>query len=302
MTRRHGPLWWILVPAVSLVVVSVGILVSRWGAVRASQPAYLVTLVAVALSGLVALAGSLWTLRPPSDRRHSPGWTVVRRALLSVGTVVLIVVLVLLRPLPATQAAVASMTSGNGVAVSVSVSSSLIRLDPEKARTQTGLVCYPGALVDPRAYVPLLGPIADAGFTVGIVKPPYGIALLSLRAPASVIAGDPSVRRWVVGGHSLGGVAAAPFAGSGNPRGAWTAVVGLVPQPEPGLPHDVAGDLDLGRQRRSDHARQDRGIPGEPPAGYPLRGGRGAVHAHFGDYGPQRGDGAPTIGAAEAQR
>ena len=28
----------------------------------------------------------------------------------------------------------------------------------------------------------------------------------------------------------------------------------------------------------------------------------GAVHAHFGDYGSQRGDGAPTIGAAEAQR
>ena len=298
--RRRGPRWWLLVPAVSLVAVSAGILVNRWGSVRASQPAYLVTLVAVAVSGLVATAGSLWNLHPPSDRRRSPGWTVVRRALLSVGTGVLVVVLVLLRPLPATPAAVASMRSGSGVAVSVS--SSLIRLDPEKARTQTGLVFYPGALVDPRAYVPLLRPIADAGFTVDIVKPPYGIALLSLRAPATVIAGDPSVRRWVVGGHSLGGVAAASFAGRGNPE-----VRGLLlwaSYPNRSLASHTtllvtsisAGNDGLATPAKIEGSRAD--LP--PETRFVVVGG--AVHAHFGDYGPQRGDGAPTIGAAEAQR
>ncbi len=85
------------------------------------------------------------------------------------------------------------------------------------ART-TGLVFYPGAKVDPRAYVPNLTPLAAAGYPVIILKLPYNIAFFDPNGAYRVMDANPQITRWAVGGHSLGGVVASSVAGSDDPR------------------------------------------------------------------------------------
>jgi len=283
-------------------VIAVVILATRWGAIRASQPAYLITLLVVAVLGATGVAWSLVSVG--SGRRHRVRRahrvrTVIARVLGVAGTVVLAAVLLWLRPLPATPRAVASMHGTPQV--TVVDSRSLIELRPRGATTRTGLVFYPGALVDPRAYVPLLTALASHGFTVDIIKPPYGIAFLATGAPGGIIASQPAVTRWVIGGHSLGGVVASSYAAAGHP-----GVRGLLlwaSYPNGSIAHATflhVTSVSAGNDGLATPAKIDAAKPDLPPdTTYVVVAG--AVHADFGDFGTQRGDGTPTIGHRPAQ-
>lgn len=76
----------------------------------------------------------------------------------------------------------------------------------------TGLAIYPGALVDPTAYAPVARRIAEAGHPVVIMPVALRLAILEVEAAVPLPVAFPEVRRWAVGGHSLGGVAAARYA------------------------------------------------------------------------------------------
>ena len=299
-----------------LLLVTVVILATRWDPVTASQPAYLVTLVLVAVLGALGVAWSLVTVGPTpqpdgdrvvpdaADGRPPGRWahrvrTVILRVLGVAGTVAVAGVLLWLRPLPATPVAAASMHGTPQVAVVDS--SSLIELRPTGATARTGLVFYPGALVDPRAYVPLLTSLAAHGYPVDIVKAPFGIAFLAPGAPGAIIGAHRSVTRWVIGGHSLGGVVASSYAAGGH-----VGVRGLLLWAS--YPNgSIAGSTSLavtsvsaGNDGLATPARIEASRPDLPPDTVFVVVA-GAVHADFGDYGPQRGDGTPTIGRHEAQ-
>lgn len=104
----------------------------------------------------------------------------------------------------------------------------------------------------------------------------------------------------MVGGHSLGGPAAARLAAHHPDR-----VRGL-------LFWASYSDIDLRGARDLDVAsvygtRDALSTPAAVrqaplPPGTEFVAVEGAVHAHFGDYGPQRGDGRPATSRAEAQR
>ena len=101
--------------------------------------------------------------------------------------------------------------------VTVSQSSSVIDFRPRHDRRSTGLLFFPGALVDPEAYAPLAREIAEAGHSVIIVKTPYRLApaerhkrIIYNRVLGILRAAEPD-RKWVVGGHSVGGALAAEF-------------------------------------------------------------------------------------------
>jgi hypothetical protein len=289
-----------LVPAGVLVLVSSAILVTGWGAIAASQPAYLITLAVVIVLALAAAAWSLLGMAGVEPKVRSRAWVVVRRVLGLLGATAVAVVLLLLTPLAATPVAVAAMAGGSGVVVSTSWS--VIQLLPAGHVTKTGLVFYPGALVDPRAYVPLLRPLAEDGFTVEIVKPPYGIAFLAAGAPDGIISAHPQVSRWVVGGHSLGGVVASSYASAGRrgvdglllwasyPNASIAAVAGLA------VTSVSAGNDGLATPAKIESSRSR--LP--PTTRFVVV--EGAVHSDFGDYGTQRGDGVATIPRPEAQR
>jgi pimeloyl-ACP methyl ester carboxylesterase len=163
-------------------------------------------------------------------------------------------------------------------------------------------VFQPGAKVDPRAYVPLLRQVAAQGYLVVIVQQPYDIGFLAVADPGNVISSNPTVARWAVGGHSLGGVAAAAYAGrqGSNVRGLllWAAYpVGSLADRTDLVVASVSGTAD-GLTTPSDIEESRANLP--PSTQFTAV--EGAVHAYFGDYGEQSGDGTPTVDRGTAQQ
>jgi Alpha/beta hydrolase family len=99
-------------------------------------------------------------------------------------------------------------TGGN---VEVRATETEIRFLPRNARS-VGLIFFPGALVDPDAYAPMLRKVAEAGYPAFLVKLPLrGYSTETAAAEARTRAGaifaeQTAVRRWIVGGHSKGGL------------------------------------------------------------------------------------------------
>ena len=277
------------------VLTSVTVIALRLDTLLAGHPAYPVVLLVVLVAG-VALVVAGW--RGAAQPRR-PGWLrVAGRGLGVLLALLLVAVLVYLVPLPATPDAVASVSGSSSVRVTDSTTR--ITLTPVGQPVRAGLVFQPGAKVDPRAYVPLLSSVAEQGFLVVVVKQPLNIGFLATGAPADVIEEHPEVTAWAAGGHSLGGVAAASFAGQVP-----TPVVGLLFWAS--YPLGSLADRDLVVASVSG-TRDGLSTPEDIEASRPLLppsttfvAVEGAVHAFFGDYGEQSGDGVPTVSRAEAQ-
>ena len=73
------------------------------------------------------------------------------------------------------------------------------------------LVFYPGGKVEYRAYLPLCHKIAAKGIDCFLVEMPCNLAILDIDKADSVF-GNYSYSEWIIGGHSLGGAAAALYA------------------------------------------------------------------------------------------
>ncbi len=87
-----------------------------------------------------------------------------------------------------------------------------------------GLLFYPGALVNPVAYAPLLRAVAAAGFPAVLVQVPRRAALGGAEGAEPLIRGIDATRTldgvgsWVVAGHSRGGEIASRLARTNAPR------------------------------------------------------------------------------------
>ncbi|MEJ5225720.1 MAG: alpha/beta family hydrolase [Anaerolineales bacterium] len=162
--------------------------------------------------------------------------------------------------------------------------------DPHKI----GFIFYPGGRVDYRAYAPVLKQIAARGYPVYLVPVALNLAFFDIDAAAPVIRDNPEIRAWVVGGHSLGGVAASVFAAR-TPE-----VVGIVywaayptddALKQADLPAlSISGTRD-GLATPEDIAQYKTLMPADARF-VVIEGGN---HAQFGDYGPQAGDNPATI-------
>jgi len=82
---------------------------------------------------------------------------------------------------------------------------------PAGRQSETGLILYPGGRVDARSYAPPAHAIAAEGYLVVIPPMPLNLAFLAPGRADAVIGAHPEIRRWVIGGHSLGGAMAANF-------------------------------------------------------------------------------------------
>lgn len=202
-----------------------------------------------------------------------------------------------MRPMPATDTTVADG------AVLESRTTELV-LTPTQGEPRAGLVFQPGAAVDPEAYVPLLSRVAAAGYEVVIVRQPLEIGFLAMSAPERIIAEHPEVTVWAVGGHSLGGVAAAQAAA--GPSSADDGVAALVlwasyPATDLSDESGLAVTSISGSRDGLTTPAEVTGHAGMLPADTTYVVVDGAVHSFFGDYGNQRGDGQPTVDRASAQ-
>lgn len=169
-----------------------------------------------------------------------------------------------------------------------------IVLTPADGASDQGLVFVPGAKVDPWAYAPILQSLAEEGVTVVITRPWLNLAFFDLRGLDAFTSAAPDIEDWGVGGHSLGGVRACQLAADAEALVLFGSYCSNDVSDSGLSVLSISGSEDgLSTPAKIDAARELL------PADAEMVEIDGASHASFGDYGPQPGDGTPTISDEE---
>jgi pimeloyl-ACP methyl ester carboxylesterase len=87
-----------------------------------------------------------------------------------------------------------------------------IHFCPTGSKPLTGVILYPGGRCDARAYAPVARAIAADGYQVFVANMPLRLAVLDANRIGKIMPQHPEIKRWVVGGHSMGGAMAAAWA------------------------------------------------------------------------------------------
>ncbi len=195
----------------------------------------------------------------------------------------------------ADEAAVAAYRPQNGVTASETEDGALV-FTPERAKA--GLIFYPGGKVEYTAYVPLMEACAERGVLCVLPKMPFNLAFFDLNAANGVPERCPSVERWYIGGHSLGGVAAAEYLS--DHAASFSGLILLASYSTADLSHEPVAALSVvgsedGVLNRKQYEKQAANLPAATTE-IVLKGGN---HAFFGVYGPQKGDGEASLSNEE---
>lgn len=195
----------------------------------------------------------------------------------------------------ADDVAVAAMSPAADV--TVEQKGNTIAIIPENA--ETGLIFYPGGKVEYTAYAPLMRALADNGVLGVLVRMPLNLAVLDMNAANGIPEQYPQIKDWYIGGHSLGGSMAASHAAKND-----SAYDGLILLASYSTADLSTSDLSVisiygsedGVLNREKYAEYKRNLP----SAFEEHIIEGGCHAGFGSYGPQDGDGVPTM-TGEAQ-
>ncbi len=166
--------------------------------------------------------------------------------------------------------------------------------------SEYGFVLYPGAKVEPAAYIPLAEKLADLGVYCVVVEAPFNFAFFDANAADAIMNATPAVKHWWIGGHSLGGVVAASYAVEHADKLEGIALLAAYSTSDlkdKGLNAITlygSNDLVVNRENLTKCAKN---LP-DASQTVVIEGGN---HAGFGDYGTQAGDGEATISAADQQ-
>ena len=170
---------------------------------------------------------------------------------------------------------------------------------PEEA--VAGLIFYPGGKVEFTAYSPLMAKLAEQNVLCVLLKMPLNLAVLDMNAAEGIPEQFPAVEHWYLAGHSLGGSMAASFAG--KQADTYDVLILLAAYSTEDLTGtglkvcslygDRDGVLNLEKYRQ---------YRPNLPADFTEIRIEGGCHAFFGAYGPQAGDGTPTISGEEQLR
>ena len=174
------------------------------------------------------------------------------------------------------------------------------------ALKDTLVIIYPGGLVRPQAYEWLARALAVRGYTTVIPEFSFDLAVIDTGRATALIARYAEGRRVVLAGHSLGGAMAGQYLADELKAGR-QPVAGLVlmgAYPPDGADLSAASLKAVSLNGENDHvADQAKVVDGMKrlPAGSKLVQIDGSVHAFFGRYGPQAGDGVPTVSRTQAE-
>lgn len=164
-----------------------------------------------------------------------------------------------------------------------------------------GLIFYPGGKVEYTAYAPLLRACAENGILCALVRMPGNLAVLDANAADGLQQEHPEITTWYIAGHSLGGAMAANYAAEHSEN--FTGLILLAAY----SPKDLTGTTlrvlsvygsEDGVMNRDSYEKNRANLPADTTEVI-LDGG---CHAQFGSYGPQDGDGIPTISGVEQIR
>jgi pimeloyl-ACP methyl ester carboxylesterase len=216
---------------------------------------------------------------------------VIVVALLSIGFVVWAET-----PLGPAPEALAALKSDSQVTVTTN---DFITFKPSNLQPSTAFIFYPGGRVDYRSYAAPLRAIAEQGYLVVLVPVRLNLAFFDINAANPVFEKYPEIQHWIVGGHSLGGVASALFA-KDHPQVEGIIFWASYPADDSLKNSDlkmlsIYGTNDMAGMAKFDETKSLL----TADAKYVVMDG--GNHAQFGDYGPQPGDNAATISRADQQ-
>jgi pimeloyl-ACP methyl ester carboxylesterase len=199
-------------------------------------------------------------------------------------------------PLKPAPEALSALRSDSEISVMVE---DYITFKPAHSEPETAFVFYPGGRVDYRAYAVPLRRIAEKGYLVILLPVRLNLAFFDVNAANRALAAHPEIQHWVVGGHSLGGVAAALYASS---HAQLDGIVFWASYPSDDALKNgdlkvlsIYGTRDMGGMEQFEASRAK--LP--PDAQFVVI--QGGNHSQFGDYGLQPGDNEATITPLEQQ-
>jgi len=197
---------------------------------------------------------------------------------------------------PAKMVALSAIESTDSVTIS---QDKWIVFEPVE-ETETGLIFYPGGLVEPTAYAPILHQIAEKGVLVIITPMPLNLAIFNTGAANAVIDAYPDISTWIIAGHSLGGASAAIFAENNPKRIDAIALWDSYPPNSADLSDNTISVISIiGTKDNFPNTENFNDNKHLLPADTIFFGIEGANHAQFGDYGPQKGDVVASMSLAE---
>lgn len=201
---------------------------------------------------------------------------------------------------PHGQNAAQALNSDANVTVSIDP---YLSFSPASGNAQTGLIFYPGARVSPEAYAQIARSVASEGFIVVIPSMPLNMVLFAPNRASEMMSMNPTIQKWAIGGHSMGGAFAAQFAAQQPQSIRGLILVGAYPPKGIDLSSkeliaaSIYGSAD-GIATPAEVLAAKTYMP-QTTKWVEVNGGN---HAQFGDYGRQYGDLEPYITAEEQQR
>lgn len=239
---------------------------------------------------------------PPARRRRRrvPRWLV---GLLCLGLgygVAQIVPIVVRPPLVVGQDAI---TNARSAAARVSLEDAggqTLVIRPATGDGDVLLIFYPGGLVRPQAYEWLGRALAERGVMTVIPEFAGDLAVTGINRADPLIEAYAQGRPVVLGGHSLGGAMACDYASRNTGKLAGLLLEGAYPADNITVTRLPTLVLSAENDGLATPAKVDAGMPRLDPGAKLIRI-PGSVHAFFGRYGPQSGDGIPTVDRAVAE-
>ncbi len=195
--------------------------------------------------------------------------------------------------------ALAATVSNSSVTVS---NNEWLAFRPRNEEVRLGLIFYPGARVDYRAYSPAMKAIAERGYLVVVPPMPLNMALFAPERAADVKKAYPEIKKWVIGGHSMGGAFAAQYAAQHPEKITGLILWAAYPPGSTSFKYSeipvlsIYGSFD--EIATPDEIMASRTILPSNTEFIEITGGN---HAQFGWYGNQSGDGQPSISREEQQ-
>lgn len=170
-----------------------------------------------------------------------------------------------------------------------------ILFEPISEARNIGFIFYPGAKVEAPAYATMAREIAAKGYPVILADLRFNLAILSPNHADEIISNHPEIKRWVIGGHSLGGVMASDYAlDHENVEG--LVLLASYPQSKTDLSKSSLNVLSLWGSNDEvadlEKVKSAKEIMPNDAEFIEIEGGN---HGGFGEYGHQKGDGDSSL-------
>ncbi len=179
--------------------------------------------------------------------------------------------------------------------VTVTETDKYISFMPNEGKAISGVIIYPGAKVEEKAYSEMMYDLAKLNIFAAIVKMPLRFSFLNPNGADDVINDyKDKVNHFYIGGHSLGGVIAASYAKTNEDK--LEGIIFLASYPNDDLKNSSLWSLSIYGSNdyvldRNSYAKAKNKLPNKNFE-YVIEGGN---HANFASYGNQNLDGEATI-------